>query len=170
MATPHKPCNDDPSYDYYRCIELHFAKQRGCQYPWNVYSLSNVSVCTNYSELKALVESMDRTKGVRRETFTNSERISRTIIECPPPCQVSIYDLKFEKTGMEPWISGKSLQIAFSDFTIIFREEYLACDLTCVIAELGGNLGFFLGGSILLAVDILIEYTLKMIQLLYSRC
>ena len=116
---------------------------------------------------------MDRTKGFRRETFTNSERTSRTSKECLRPCQVTIYDLKLEKWEMESWttgVTGKSLQIAFSDFTITFREEYLACDITCVIAELGGNLGFFLGGSILLALDIIIEYAFKMIQFFYAFC
>ena len=130
-------------------------------------------VCSNYTELKRLIESMDRTKGFRRETFTNSERTSKTSMECLRPCQVTLYDLKLEKWDMEAWttgVTGKSLQIAFSDFTITFREEYLACDITCVIAELGGNLGFFLGGSILLALDIIIEYAFKMIQFFYALC
>ena len=167
MSTKEKPCIEDPEYDYYKCIESYFYRQRGCQYPWNVYTHLNVPICTNYSEIKALLESTDPNMGYGREWFTTSERTTRTKMECPPPCHVTIYNLRFEKWNMRG--SGKSLQIALSDFTIVTREEYLACDSTCVIGEIGGNLGFYLGGSLIFCLDIIIEYGSKILEFLCRR-
>ena len=87
-------------------------------------------------------------------------------MECLPPCQSINYGLKIERWDMRG--TGRSIQIAFSDFAITSREERPACDTTCVIGELGGNLGFFLGGSILLGLDILLEYGLKIVQRFYT--
>ena len=166
MSTPRKRCNDDPNYDFYKCVESHFYKKRGCQYPWNVYNDLNVPVCTNYSDVKAWVEFSDRGYGHDRELFTDSEVATATGIECLPPCQQTIYAVKFERTS--PLATGRSLQITFANFVISSREEHPACDTTCIIGELGGNLGFFLGGSILLGLDILLEYGLKIVQLFYT--
>lgn len=43
----------------------------------------------------------------------------------------------------------------FKNFKFEYEEEYLVCDYTCVIGEIGGNLGFFLGGSILAYMDMI---------------
>ena len=37
------------------------------------------------------------------------------------------------------------------------RQEILVCDLSCAVGEVGGNLGLFLGGSVLMYVDSLIN-------------
>ena len=102
----------------------------------------------------------DPNMGHKREEFTPPEQYTRTKGKCLPPCTNTIYDVKFEKWHMGG--GGKSLQIAFSDFIIVSREEYPACEWTCIIGELGGNLGFFLGGSIILAYDLILDYGLKL--------
>ena len=43
----------------------------------------------------------------------------------------------------------------FKNFRVTNQEEYVVCNWTCLIGELGGNLGFFLGGSILMYYDLL---------------
>ena len=53
----------------------------------------------------------------------------------------------------------------FPDFQFTHREEYPACDATCIFGELGGNLGLFLGGSILLGLDLLLEYAAKITRM-----
>ena len=83
-------------------------------------------------------------------------------MECPPPCLHTSYDVRFESWNMVG--EGRSLQVALSDFQIHHKEEYPACDTTCIIGQLGGNLGFFLGGSILVGLDILMEYAVKAIK------
>jgi hypothetical protein len=41
----------------------------------------------------------------------------------------------------------------FKSFQFTYSEEYFLCDWTCLIGEIGGNFGFFLGGSILALYD-----------------
>jgi hypothetical protein len=48
---------------------------------------------------------------------------------------------------------------------IVFSKEYYKCDFACIIGQLGGNLGFFLGGSILVAIDFVVECVSKLIQM-----
>ena len=114
-----------------------------------------------------MLQGMDPRMGFERERFTNSERLSRTKGICPPPCSSTKYDIKFEWWTMHG--SGLSLQIAFSDFIIAHTEEYLACDVTCILGQLGGNLGLFLGGSILLGLDISMELVVRFSSSVYSK-
>ena len=39
---------------------------------------------------------------------------------------------------------------------MVYSRQYYACDMFCVLGQLGGNLGFFLGGSILAGIDLII--------------
>ncbi len=48
-------------------------------------------------------------------------------------------------------------QVWFKNFFFSYEEEYLICDWTCLIAEFGGNLGFFLGGSLLALIDLVLR-------------
>ena len=57
-----------------------------------------------------------------------------------------------------------SLQVALDGFTIPHLEEFFKCDSGCVVGELGGNLGFFLGGSILLILDIFFTAIKRMVE------
>ena len=105
---------------------------------------------------------MDRSKGYRRDQFTKFERIRRTNQACPPPCHTVAYAVELEHSDIGG--SGKSLQIAFATFSILHTEEYSACDETCIIGELGGNLGFFLGGSLLFGLDIILDCAKRMVS------
>ncbi len=44
----------------------------------------------------------------------------------------------------------------FENYLFTYEKEYLVCNWTCLLGEIGGNLGFFLGGSILGFVDIML--------------
>ena len=111
-----------------------------------------MTTCKMYSDISRHVASKDREYGAYRQYYTNSERTLRTHNQCPLPCNITSYELK-HLINFEG--SGKSLKIVFSDFRVTYKEEYLNCDTTCIIGEVGGNLGFFLGGSILIFFDIL---------------
>ena len=114
-----------------------------------------------------MIESYDRNMGKRREWFTPSEQIARTNGECLPPCKNTIYDIKLEKWEMGG--DGRSFQIAFADFSFISASEYVACGWTCIVGELGGNLGFFLGGSIIFAIDLIIVYIGRLANIVKMR-
>ena len=50
----------------------------------------------------------------------------------------------------------------FKNFLFTYEEEFLVCDWTCLLGEIGGNLGFFLGGSILAYIDLLLNPVFQM--------
>ncbi len=50
-----------------------------------------------------------------------------------------------------------TVHLWFKNFKITYEKEYQICDWTCLIGEIGGNLGFFLGGSILACTDIILS-------------
>ena len=85
-------------------------------------------------------------------------------MECLPSCFVTTYETKLKK--WQDWRPGRSLQIVLSDFAVAYKEEYLGCGSTCIIGEIGGNLGFFLGGSLLLAIKIGMNYIGNGIELM----
>ena len=164
--TADKPCIKSPKYDDYKCLESFFAKQRGCQYPWNVYKDVDIPVCSNYAKLTELLKTRDHHQGYLREKFKNYERLAKTNGECVFPCEGTEYTVTTRR--WEDWRSGRSLQITLADSIISQEEQYLACDMTCIIGEFGGNLGFFLGGSLLFGFNFIVEYSTKALKYLYS--
>ena len=88
----------------------------------------------------------------------------RDMSGCPMPCKVSSYKINYSysKTASKvlqvldegaDWI----LVIFFKNFNYKEEKEYLVCDFTCLVGEVGGNLGFFLGGSILLYINMILD-------------
>ncbi len=53
--------------------------------------------------------------------------------------------------------SGWVVHLSFDSFVFSYESEFLICDWTCLLGEIGGNLGFFLGGSVLGFVDLIID-------------
>lgn len=167
IPTPGEPCNDDPNYNYYECFESYFYEARKCQYPWNTYKELNLPICTNFTETERMVFNKDRNYGYERHSFGHSERFTRTDMKCPPPCELIKYNLEYGPSlvGDFAGIMMKSIEIGFPDFMIKNKKEYRQCDSTCIIGQLGGNLGFFLGGSILAGLDLILDG----IVMLYKR-
>ena len=153
----------NPRYNEYTCLESFFSKQRGCQYPWNVYEDLNITVCPSYGTVAKMLHRNDL--GYKRDKLETYERLAKTGGECTLPCDGTSYNVKIEK--WEDWRTGRSLQISFTDFMIRTEEQYLACDVTCIIGELGGNLGFFLGGSLLIGFNAIVEYSSAALNFFY---
>ena len=151
------PCIKNPDYNFFKCAENYYSVKRGCQYPWNYDKQSNVTICTKYSQLSPLLwywnQNVDT--GAGRANFKLSEILLEKRKHCPPPCFLKKYSVGFEKWAWFSEAKPVSLQIALDGFTIYHEEEFYKCDSTCILGELGGNLGFFLGGSILLGLDII---------------
>ena len=49
-----------------------------------------------------------------------------------------------------------ALYFFLPEIVVRVRDEYVVCDASCLIGEIGGNLGFFLGGSILALLDLIV--------------
>ena len=165
------PCNEDTTYNFHACVESFFYKHHGCQYPWNVYQNLSVPVCKNLTIMKDLSNLL---MVDRREKYSNLQRITYTNKTCKMPCVTTRYILKYRKEKEfedgDPKIpdgnkTKYSLRVLFENFVIEEQKEFLACDKTCLIGEFGGNLGFFLGGSILALFDIIILVVMKVDRL-----
>ena len=114
-----------------------------------------------------MTESYDPNFGKGREALNPSELMKRTNGTCLPPCETTIYDIELEKWDMIG--DGISFQVAFADFSFKAASEYLACEWTCIVGELGGNLGFFLGGSLIFAIDLIIDYVGRLVDIVKTR-
>ena len=169
ISTTGEPCNDDPNYNYYDCFESFFYKKRGCQYPWNVYDSLDVPICTNFTKTVDLIYNKDRNLGYSRYYFGHSERLTRTEMQCPVPCHHTKYELDYGSWDIEKHSQGitfRSIQIGFSDFMIVYAKQYKMCDFACILGQLGGNLGFFLGGSVLAGLDFIFLAISKLFHIL----
>ena len=171
LNTKEEPCNDEKDYDFHKCFESFYYRKQGCQYPWNFYEDLDIPSCNNLTILKDFDNTLDP-----RAQFSNLRRVSYSNGECHMPCVTMRYNLVQEKDegpGLEDPIllndSVKTLNVVFDNFVVEQREEFLACDTTCVIGELGGNLGFFLGGSILALFDVIVNLCTKISKKLHFR-
>ena len=167
MSTTRMKCNDDPEYNFYKCTEDYYSKVRGCQYPWNVNGDSNMKVCDKYFEFSSLLWKWNQNveTGAGRENFKMTEILLEKRKQCPPPCFLKEYFVEFERWAWFNLGTSVSLQVAMDGVTSFHEEEYFKCDSTCILGEIGGNLGFFLGGSILLGLDIIITAFMRMIKI-----
>ena len=169
LSTDTNPCNDDPSYNLFRCVEAYFYRVNGCQFPWNVYNDLDVPVCSNYTQLHNILLSNDRNRGISRQLFTRSERMVRTKMTCLPPCSLTYYHILLEKRQPgATWRKGRSLQIILSDFSVAHKQEVLVCDTTCIVGQIGGNLGFYLGGSLLLVLTTVMDYATNALESIFK--
>ena len=162
-STGERKCQDEKSYDFFKCVESYFYRKRGCQFPWNVYEDLDVPICSTLSQLlKSLKESgSNQSLGKDRDWWSNYERTIRTNGECPQPCNVTSYELKYEIKGFEDAVS---FDIGFKNFVFEQKDEFRSCDFSCLIGELGGNLGFFLGGSLLIIIEFTLTYLIPKIR------
>ena len=168
-STSKRPCNDESTYSFHKCVESYLYRKRGCQFPWNSYKdLKDVPICKKYSEnVDALHKSGTvKSMGADRNYWTNVERTMRT--ECPQPCNVTSYELKYEVR--EVYGEGVDFEITFKNFVFEHKDEFRQCDFTCVIGELGGNLGFFLGGSLLFIIEFILMYVVPKLKLIAIYC
>ena len=49
----------------------------------------------------------------------------------------------------------------YQNFLFTRSQEYVVCDYTCLLGELGGGLGFFLGWSLLSAYEYILDKVFK---------
>ena len=93
--------------------------------------------------------------GAGRETIRKSEEPVELGKACPLPCFRKKFKVKIASWNDFTNNPTRSLKVVLDGFTIKHREEYLECDSTCIIGNIGGNIGFFLGASILLGIDVI---------------
>lgn len=160
ISTVDQPCIREPSYNFFRCVESYFFKERRCQFPWNEDEKLELRTCSDYSEIYSIPYMFEKSYGYKRQTWSQYERLIKTNYACLIPCFSKHYNVKVEtwKYDVVPEEQKVSLQLTFEDFVISHKEEYIGCDSTCILGEIGGYLGFFLGGSVLLGIDMILRF------------
>ena len=106
--------------------------------------------------------------GRHRERFRTSEILTIAGKRCPLPCHNKEFNIQLEKLIGEGSASSISLQIVLGTFEVLHHEEYYRCDSSCILGELGGNLGLFLGGSFLLGLDLVSGLVNKFITKIFK--
>ena len=167
IARRNTACVHDKQYKMFKCYENYFSKRRRCQFPWNLYNESEIPICNKYSELSPVLMNFGNVEiGAGRENLRASETPVKLKKLCPLPCTETNFNVKINEWN--DWISfqpRKALMVMLDGFTMAYQEEYLECDSTCIIGNIGGNIGFFLGASILLGLDTIFDK----IRLLISK-
>lgn len=145
------PCVTDPDYSYLKCVEKAFAERRGCQKPWLFFEeFDHIGNCSDVESIKELT-ALDEWDTPFWPTILRSYNTS-----CWFPCVASLYELDYSSRHMDVKnATTLQLTIAYKNFKFTYIKEFLACNFTCLIGEIGGSFGFYLGGSILLMFDVL---------------
>ena len=164
LSTKRMPCNSNPDYNFFNCTENYYSGKRGCKFAWNSGDPSNSTLCRKYSDLSPLFHYYNQNidTGAGRENFKLSEILLAKRGSCLQPCFTTKFSVEFEKWAWFNDVTPVSLQIALDGFTVYHEEEFYKCDTTCILGELGGNMGFFLGASILLGIDIIFSSLRKL--------
>ena len=93
--------------------------------------------------------------GAKRETFRESEMPIQLKKKCPLPCFRKSFLVNIDTWHDWDIKPTLALKLMLDGLTVTHREEYLQCDLTCIVGNLGGNIGFYFGVSILLGLDVI---------------
>lgn len=164
MSSDSRQCTSDPNYSFMKCVEEFHIKKRGCQAPWLFFPEFDYPMCRKLIEMPGKFYREIDEQDWSRPYWSKIEKVIKT--GCPQPCTVSNYDFQYSYVdeidigldGDADWV----LYLWFQNFLFKYEEEYQVCDVTCLIGELGGNLGFFLGGSLLSFFDVFVVKILSL--------
>ena len=80
---------------------------------------------------------------------------------CKLPCNVHIYNPRYSyqpehdlNENLGDFRADYVITLWFENYQFEHKKEFIVCDWTCLLGEMGGNFGFFLGGSVLLLYDL----------------
>ena len=88
---------------------------------------------------------------------------------CRLPCTTTNYDFEYSfinvrHPGLNDLEADFVITLWFKNFRFEYSEEYVVCDWTCLVGEVGGNFGFFLGGSVLAVFDLFVVRFVRFVQ------
>ena len=114
---------------------------------------TDIDVCTTPQEIIPIGEEQEWSQAY----WSKIEKATKS--GCMVPCTNTEYDLNYSYGGeLNPGLGDDDAEFVltfwFKNFRFEYKEEYVVCDWTCLVGEIGGNFGFFLGGSILLIFDL----------------
>ncbi|XP_059098081.1 uncharacterized protein LOC131892296 [Tigriopus californicus] len=155
--------NDEVNYVFGDCVKKKFDTWRGCQAPWDFKSTSPLPVCNNIRNISRLFSSMTPESDADiSQSFYSTLGLSLHT-QCSLPCTVSKFEPHISSYPPPDWYKWMDngadwiVYLWFKNYQFQYDTEYVVCDSTCLLGEIGGNLGFFLGGSVLAYMNTIVQ-------------
>ena len=141
LSTEAKPCVTDPSYSFSKCLQEYVVKKTGCRIDFLAH-FDQQTFCSGNSFHYYLEE----LRKMKQEKISNVQKGSG----CFPKCKTLHFSYqKNEKViNWRPnWTSEVYIQPKSS--VVEYSKEYYSFDFNDLMSSVGGNLGLFLGWSLL---------------------
>ena len=148
MKTPDNPCVEDPSYSFTRCIKKYTRKKTNCKF---YVHLSEDQTNVDCDE-GAFMEYMELLIRMKQSRISDIQEETG----CYPKCNVVQYSYELDKKDLN-WAANWTAEVFIQPKSSILEKtkEYYSFGINDLISNIGGNLGLFLGWSILTVVQTL---------------
>ena len=137
----HKPCQDDPKYNFNTCIKETLSQRIGCRLPFD--NMSPQSICSAASQLR-------KYNVTYQNLLIEDMHEIVKITGCKRPCTYNEYKFISSFPEEDPrTIPSDQIYIAFwaVSQTTQIEEEVLLYPFLSLVSDFGGALGLFLGFS-----------------------
>ena len=149
MNRKSNPCNENSDYNFQVCVRNSLVQRLGCRLPWDMWSAEDYEPCNRTEQL----EKFD--KKYRSLSVMYLDRIVEDT-GCVKPCRYNHYKLKGEVSHQAKKFPG-FVAFNFAGEDLEVEREVESYSLLSLLSDIGGSLGLFLGFSLLMLWDAIIE-------------
>ena len=148
MKTKENPCIEDNSYSFTQCIQEFTRKKTKCKF--YVHPIENQS-SVNCDE-GAFIKYMELLVRIKQSRITDIQEETG----CYPKCQIVQYSYEIVEKDLN-WAANWTAEVFIQPKSSIVEktQEYYSFDSNDLISSIGGNLGLFLGWSLLTVMQTL---------------
>ena len=146
ISTEERPCVMDEEYSFTTCLQEYVIKQTNCSLNLFGQESKKTKICSK----KAFDQYYDLLMNIGQDRISKIKQESG----CYPKCRVTKYSFEKIERPMNwnsAWSSEVFVQAASSE--VEYSEEYYTFDENDLISSVGGNMGLFLGWSVLTLVE-----------------
>ena len=145
---PTRPCIERDDYSFTKCLQKFAVKKTNCSFDYTAVNLDQQRSCSTEHFLKYF----------KHLIWIKQSRLSDVIEEsgCHPKCKITEYSYETNEQNSS-WTSNWTAEIYIQPESSITENsvEYYTFDFSDLIGNIGGNLGLFLGWSLLTFVEAL---------------
>ena len=165
LDKPERPCSSQTDYSFRNCVNDLRMTTRDWQDPWNYNNGINKSMSTNKTQIMEFYD-WDRHGDILKPMYDIIYQSKKDLQNkgCPLPCNRSEINLQYTYVPREK-ITGTSwnnedfdwtISIWAKNFEINDNKEIKVCDDTCLLGEVGGSIGLYLGVSCISLMDLVV--------------